>query len=200
MKLIKNAVVVANVQAIKIIIDMKKIFFLLIVICSLYQANAQFTNATLTASGLTCSMCSKAIYKALIQVPFVEKVTANVKESSYNIIFKEGITVSFDALKKSVQDAGFFVAKLTVTTNFSNTAVKNDSHILLGNTHLHFLNITDKTLDGPVSISIIDKGFVDNKTWKQYSKSTTMKCFETGTIQSCCSKDGAGERIYHVTI
>ena len=179
---------------------MKKIISLLLVTFSMYNANAQFTNAELTASGLTCSMCSKAIYKALIQVPFVEKVTANVKESSYSIVFKEGTVVSFDDLKKSVEGAGFFVAKLSVTANFNNTAIKNDAHVLLGNTNLHFLNVADKTLDGSVSISIIDKGFVDNKTWKQYSKSTTMKCFETGTMQSCCSKGGTGQRIYHVTI
>lgn len=179
---------------------MKKIFFLILVTSILNNAKAQFKSAELTASGLTCSMCSKAIYKALIQVPFIEKVTANVKESSYTIIFKENSAVNFDDLKKAVENAGFFVANLQVTGNFSNTTIKNDSHIKLGDLNLHFLNVTEKVLDGSVTFSIIDKGFVDNKTWKRYSKSTTIKCFQTGTMQSCCSKDESGQRIYHVTI
>lgn len=195
----KTAAAMVNAKAIKKS-SMKRIIFLCCLAFITVTGKAQFTNAELTASGLTCSMCSKAIYKALVQVPFVEKVTANVKESSYSIVFKAGSDVSFDALKKSVEDAGFFVASLKVTGTFSNTAIKNDAHVTLANTNLHFLNVSEQTLNGPVTFSLIDKGFVDNKTYKQYSKSTTMKCFATGTMQSCCSKDAAGQRIYHVTI
>ena len=90
---------------------------------------AQVEKVTLVASGLTCSMCSKAIYQALQKVNVIESVKANIKESSYDITFKKDVAISFDDIRRTVEDAGFSVAKLQVTFNFDNVAVENDKHI-----------------------------------------------------------------------
>lgn len=166
------------------------------------QTNAQITKATLQASGLTCSMCSNAINKSLKSIDFVEKVEANIKNSSFYITFKPGSKVDIDKLKEKVEDAGFFVASLSATVNFNNVKLANDSHVEIDGSTFHFLNIKDQTLDGDKTITVLDKGYVTAKTFKQNSKYTTMECYKTGKASTCCSKAGTpeGTRIYHVTI
>ncbi len=166
------------------------------------NANAQITKATLQASGLTCSMCSNAINKSLQSIDFIEKVEANIKNSSFDITFKPGSKVVIDELKEKVEDAGFFVASLTASVRFNKAEVANDSHIEIDGTTFHFLNIKDQTIDGDKTIKLLDKGYVTAKAFKQNSKYTTMECYKTGKASACCAKGDLkeGTRIYHVTI
>ena len=166
-----------------------------------FTVQAQITKAKLTASGLTCSMCSKAIYEALQKVSSIESVKANIKESSYNIVFKKDVAVKPDDLKKAVEDAGFFIASLQLTMNFNNIAVNNDEHIVADGLNLHFLNTQQQTLNGEKVLTILDKDYEPAKDYKKYAQYTTMKCYTTGVAAGCCSNDiKAGERIYHVTM
>ena len=163
--------------------------------------HAQITKAKLVASGLTCSMCSKSIYEALQRVSSVESVKANIKESSYNVVFKKDAAVNPDELRKAVEDAGFSIAKLQVTVSFDNVEIKNDEHIKVAGINLHFLNVQAQTLSGEKVLTVLDKYFESAKEFKKYAQYTTMKCFATGVMESCCNDKGAGgERIYHVTI
>ena len=99
---------------------MKKFFVSLALIILVSAVHAQFTKASLQASGLTCAMCSKAVKVALEKVPFVQEVKVDIKNQQYNMVFKEGSNVDFDALSKAVDDAGFSVASLKATGNFNN--------------------------------------------------------------------------------
>jgi hypothetical protein len=47
---------------------MKKLFILTVILFVSVAVNAQILKAELTATGLTCSMCSKATYKQLISI------------------------------------------------------------------------------------------------------------------------------------
>ena len=162
---------------------------------------AQVTKATLTASGLTCSMCSKSIYEALKKVSTVESIKANISKSSYSIVFKKDAAVSFDELKNAVEGAGFFVAKLQATVNFDSVEIKNDTHIINGGINFHFLNVQEQTLSGEKVLTVLDKSFVTGKEFKKYSGYTQMKCMETGVMEACCTdKAASGSRVYHVTI
>ena len=172
---------------------MKKFLIAVIMLFGLKAAQAQVSKATLTASGLTCSMCSKAIYTALLKVNTIESIKANIKESSYDIVFKKDAAVSFDELRSAVEGAGFSVAKLQAIVAFENTAVKNDAHVTVGGLNLHFLNVPDETLNGEKTLTIVDKNFIPEKEYKKYGQYTTMKCFTTGI-------GDAGQRMYHVTI
>jgi copper chaperone CopZ len=177
---------------------------ILIAFCILFAitTNAQFKQANLQASGLTCSMCSKAIFKALSVVPFVDKVDSDIKNSSYIISFKNGMDIDFDALKTAVTGAGFSVAQLKVTANFDDVKVKNDAHIIIDGKTLHFLNVSNQTLNGSKTFTIVDKNFAAAKDLKKYAQFTNMKCYQTGVMENCCTKkDGSvGTRVYHVTI
>jgi copper chaperone CopZ len=180
---------------------MKNILLIVLILVTT-SINAQIKKITLQASGLTCSMCSNAINKSLKTLDFVEGVEANIKTSSFVLLIKPNTNANLDAVKAKVEDAGFFVAKLTATINFANTAIKNDEHIKVGNDVYHFLNIPAQQLNGEQQIKILDKGFVTAKEYKRNSKLTTMNCYSTGKAASCCVKDGIteGQRIYHVTL
>lgn len=170
---------------------MKYIFFIVALLFAV-NTQAQVKSASLEASGLTCAMCSKAVYTALSKVPFVEKVDADIETSSYQISFKNGSKVDFDALSKAVVDAGFSVAKLKVTTQFKDAKVENDAHIVADNQSFHFMNVTPQTLNGTKTIRLVDKNFVLPKEYKKFGKLTTMKCYESGVMD--------GKRIYHATL
>jgi len=73
---------------------------------------ADIKKVTLVASGLTCSMCSKAIFKALSKLDFVEEVKVDIEKSMYILAFKTGKKVEIDQIKLAVTDAGFGVQSL----------------------------------------------------------------------------------------
>ena len=67
---------------------------------------------TLVASGLTCSMCSKAIFKSLSKLEFVNQVKVDIEKSKYILSFKPTSKVDLALIKKAVTDAGFGVQSL----------------------------------------------------------------------------------------
>ena len=180
---------------------MKNNMILLLLLCS-GIAGAQVKKVSLQASGLTCSMCSNAINKALKSLDFVDHVDANIKNSTFDISIKPDREVDFDLIKKKVEDAGFFVADFYATIHFSDAKAVNDQHLVVSNHTYHFLNIKDQLLDGDKTIRFLDKGFVSAKEFKKNNAFTKMECYKTGMAAECCKKDGLanGTRIFHVTI
>ncbi|HUC81098.1 MAG TPA: heavy-metal-associated domain-containing protein [Flavisolibacter sp.] len=180
---------------------MKSILFMLCLFVGV-QSQAQISKVSLQASGLTCSMCSKAVKTALEEVGFVEKVQVDIKNQQYNLSFKEGSTVDLDALNKAVQDAGFSVASMKATASVSSTKLAKDEHLKIGEQTFHFLNAANQTVNGQISFSVVDKGFVSAKDFKKYASMTKMACVQTGRMAKCCTAKEAGgeDRIYHVII
>lgn len=180
---------------------MKKIFIIAAILFSV-SVQAQVTKVSLQASGLTCSMCSNSINKSLKSLDYVEKVMANIKSSTFDITFKPGATVNFDQLKKKVEDAGFFVANLTATVQFSNLVIEKDEHYNVAGMNIHFLNAKGQVLNGEQAIQVVDKGYVSAKAFKKNQLYTQMECYKTGVAGHCCKKPGLteGSRIFHVTI
>jgi copper chaperone CopZ len=181
---------------------MKKLLWIVTLMLILGSAEAQFTKATLQATGLTCAMCNNAINKALQKVSFVESVRSDIKNASFDIVFKANSAVDIDDLKKAVEDAGFSVGGLKLVTVFNNTEIVPDKHIKIGNNNFHFINVTAQILNGEQVLTVVDKNFITEKQFKKMSSATKMSCLQTGKAGSCCVKDGLseGERVYHVTI
>jgi copper chaperone CopZ len=177
---------------------MRYIIIVLFTIFSL-SVSAQFSKASIQASGLTCAMCTKAINNALEKVAFVQSVKSDISTSTFNVAFKPNSRVDVDQLKKAVEDAGFSVSKMKLTANFNAVAVKNDEHVNINGTTFHFVRVSDQTLSGQKEITMVDKNFIGGKEFKKFSAATKMTCIHTGRAEACCSKKPA-ERIYHVTI
>jgi hypothetical protein len=90
---------------------------------------------------------------------------------------------------------------MQITAGFSSQEVYNDAHIVLGGSNFHFMNVAKQVLNGDKTFKVIDKNYVPLKEYKKNSKYTKMKCYETGVMGSCCSKNSSeAKRIYHVTI
>ena len=181
---------------------MKKIIMIVGAALISFSAVSQFSKASLLASGLTCSMCSKAVKVALEDVVYVKEVKVDIKSQEYQIVFKETTDIDFDALKNAVEDEGFSVASLKVTGNFTDVNVKKDMHINIGGKNFHFLNGNNQVLNGEKTFTIVDKDFLSAKDFKKQSSASKMECVQTGKSGACCTKEGisADARVYHVTI
>lgn len=172
---------------------MKKTFLVIVVFILALHLQAQFTKASLQATGLTCAMCSNAINKALQKVSFVESVKSDIKNSAFNIVFKQNVNVDIDALKNAVEDAGFSVGSLKLTGTFNEIKIAKDEHVQIGDKQFCFLNVNSQTLNGEATITVVDKSFVTAKEFKKISSSSKMNCMQTGKVS-------ANTRVYHVTI
>ncbi len=181
---------------------MKKTLLIFGIILFAASANAQFTKATLQATGLTCAMCSNAINKALEGISFVESVRSDIKNSAFNIVFKQDGKVNIDDLRKAVEDAGFSVGGLQVTGNFEEQTLVKDRHFRIGDLNFHFLGTGEQVLKGEQTLTVLDKDFIAAKEYKKLSGSTKHSCYKDGKASSCCTSEGiaAGERVYHVRI
>jgi copper chaperone CopZ len=183
---------------------MKKFFLSLMIISLALITNAQVEKAQFQASGLTCSMCSNAINKALKTVSFIESINTDLNKNLFEITFKKNVPVDLDAIKKKVEDAGFSIAKFWIVADFKNVKIDKEEHVAVGNFNFHFMNVKQQTLNGEQRLQLIDKDFVSAKEFKKNNAYTSMPCYQTGTMAECCkSADAnlnASNRIYHVTI
>ncbi|MGK2861391.1 MAG: heavy-metal-associated domain-containing protein [Chitinophagaceae bacterium] len=181
---------------------MKKMFFIVMVMTIATSSDAQFERATLQATGLTCAMCSNAIHKALLEVPFIESVKSDIKNSAFNMVFRNDKEVSIDALRKAVEDAGFSVGNLKMTGNFRDLKIKKDQHVVLGKEVFHFLDVRDQVLNGESTFTVVDKNFLSARQFKKISSASGMACVQTGKAETCCLEEGVPveARVYHVTI
>ena len=144
-----------------------KTIFLSIAIAFSVALNAQVTKVNLKASGLTCSMCSNAINKALKTLDFVESVEADMKTYTFTISFKANSSVDFDKIKKKVEDAGFSVSEFTAFVNFKNVQLKYDEPVTIDSKTLIFVNTQQQLLNGIKEIKILDKGFISPKEYRK---------------------------------
>lgn len=156
------------------------------------SANAQFIKADVQVSGLTCSMCQLATEKALKTLDFVSDIKPDLNKNIYVLTFKKDKNVNLDQIKNKVKGAGFSVSKLVATVNFNEVKVSNNyQYKYLGNT-FHFVNVPAKSLTGLTRITVLDKGFIPDNTFKKNAAEIKTPGYKTGQL--------AGERVYHVTI
>jgi copper chaperone CopZ len=149
---------------------MKKLFILTVISFVSVIGNAQIVKAELTATGLTCSMCSKATYKQLISISEVDKVEPDLNNTAFVIYFKNGSAANISDIKKKVEDAGFSVGELVVTFNLNNQSIENNSSFQLDNSTYTVMDTKSATLTGEVKAKILDKGYIFEKEYKQISK------------------------------
>ena len=171
----------------------------ILLVCISTTTFANFVGAKVKVTGITCSMCSNSVHKALSSLSFIEKIDVDLENAIFTLIFKQGEKVVIDEIKNKIEGAGFSVGELNADFKFSNVNVSKDYHYEFeGNTY-HFVNVSDKTLDNTISIKFVDKGLISSKEYKKYVGLTSMKCIKTGKPDKCCPVSST-KRIYHVTI
>ena len=162
-----------------------KIFIAVLLIAG--TAKAQFINADLQISGLNCALCAKKTTASLKALSFVSDVKPDPMHNSYNITFKNGSPVNFDEIGKVVKEENFFVSSLTATFNFANVKV-TDNYFSYGGDTYRIMNNSGKPLNGPIVITIVDKGLAPRWVSKKYLG------------QAAVAEPAKSGRLYHVAI
>lgn len=123
-------------------------------------SNAQISKAQIRATGLTCSMCSNAIFKQLKSLPDVINVETDLNTSTFFVTLSDSNSATPLIFKNKVEQAGFSIGSLIVTFN-TKTAMKSP-YILIGESRIK----SDK-----IQAQILDKGYVTAKEFKKLQKS-----------------------------
>ena len=137
---------------------MKNIIISFVVLFFAMESNAQIVKADIIATGLTCSMCSKSIYKQLTSLPEVASVDTDLNTNTFTVTLKPNTNVSPNIFRDNVEKAGFFIGSLVVTTDSKTLA--------------NYINVEKKKIANAklVQVQILDKGFVTQKEFKKLAK------------------------------
>jgi len=151
---------------------MKKVF---VFICCLWAliSQAQVQKVNLQASGLTCAMCSKAIYKAVAALSFVDTVTVDIEASTYELRFKKEATPRFDQIAKAVVDAGFSVAKLSADIKFDKQSVDKNGETELDGIRYKIVANAPGILQGTKKMQFVGKPYMLPKDFKKIAQVNT---------------------------
>lgn len=175
-----------------------------LLVCTLFAvllfsgANAQVKKIELQASGLTCSMCSKAINKALSPLPFVEGIKTDLNKNLFIITPKDSVFANPDDIRQKVEEAGFSVARLFIEMTVPDSQVQPDQQLEQNGYQLLFVGATPRKITGTVRFQFIDKGLVTAKEYKKFSGLTRSKFYKTGVTTEPTATGST--RIYHVTL
>ncbi|MFN9710156.1 MAG: heavy-metal-associated domain-containing protein [Bacteroidota bacterium] len=164
------------------------IFFFLFLVY--LQPKAQIIRGELQAAGLTCAMCSNAIYKSLKTLKFIREIEVDLNRSSFNFNFKQGEEIDFDAIRKKVEDAGFSVSLFKFNADFSGYDLKDQQEIIFNHSRYCLLNAAN--LSSPIkgTFNVINRGFLSDKDYRKYAALIKEKG---------CSSQSA-EMIYYIMI
>ncbi len=149
---------------------MKNLITIIAMLVLPFVTQAQIKEVKLQASGLTCSMCSNSIHKALEKLSFVKNVKSNVETSVFTIDFKDKANVDIAAMQKAVKKAGFSVADFVMTVKFKSVAVQNKSNLNIADDKFYLIDTKSKILDGLVDLRVLNKDFMSKKDFKKVEK------------------------------
>lgn len=163
---------------------------------------SQISRATLQASGLTCALCAKSIYTNLTSLAFVDSVDTDLETSSFLIVFKPGIKLDIDAIRKKVEDAGFSVSKLLLKVDQGGLAIGNDQKIRIGDNVFHFIGVKKQLSPSSFEIRVIDQKYLSAKEFKKLTAGSKISCYQFNKSLPCVIPEGNTEAIgiFHVTL
>lgn len=145
---------------------MKQLVIIVLLTFAIKVQAQQIIKADLVATGLTCSMCSNAIYKQLKSISNVDSVTVDLNTHQYTIYLNKANTLSANDFKIKVEKAGFFVGVLTLYFNVNAIEISDGKQV--GN--YVFIDTKQTVLNGIVKAQVMDKGFITAKEYKKNQK------------------------------
>src|SRR5690554_1462518 len=147
------------------ILNIKLLVAAIVAVFTSVNAFAQIKKADISATGLTCSMCSNAINKQLASMPQVAKITTDLNTNTFTVFFKDNAVVEPVELKDAVEKAGFFVGSMNLTMKVD--ANKLDAHSTLKTAAGFFICMDKRPSDQETQYRVLDKGFVTQREFKE---------------------------------
>lgn len=139
-----------------------------------FKANAQFQSAVIGVDGLTCSACSFATQKSLLELKSVDSVDMQLEKNTATVYFKKGEKVNVKDLAKKVVDAGFSVRSITATLKVKELEVSPDYCWNYEGDQYHFIKLeAPKKISGEVQLTFVGEKYMPGKEfkkWKMYFK------------------------------
>ncbi len=137
---------------------MKKLFLIVCIGFILTNtAIAQIKSAEIVASGLTCSMCSKAIFKSLEKLSFVDSVKVNIETSTYILTLSNSKEVKIEDIKEAVYGAGFAIAKLGLSLQLADKIASNGAVFTNANYQFKWKLAKDKNVTPLQKVWVLNK-------------------------------------------
>ena len=152
------------------------IFITMIFCLSYLTGNAQYKSAEIGVDGLTCSACSFATQKSLLELKSVDSVYMELEQNKATVFFKTGEKVNVKDLAKKVVDAGFSVRSISAVVNIQDLDLSPDHCWNYENDTYHFIKLEGpKKLNGAIQLTFIGEKYMaakEFKKWKMYLKNT----------------------------
>lgn len=152
------------------------------------QPEPELKGAVIQAAGLTCAMCSNAIYKSLLTIPFIDQVEPDLSTSSFVISFKNDAPVNPDIIRRKIEDAGFSVASFTWNILFHQSDLKETTIFTVRD--ISFCLPESNHADGPKRLIMADKHFTTERNLRLYDRKWKGKE---------CEKS-PDKKVYHVVM
>ncbi len=137
----------------------KSVLLTLILLISSTMSNAQISKIELRATGLTCSMCSNAIFKQLESISEVDSVETDLNTNTFIVFLKKDNTLNPRTFKEKVEKAGFFIGEFIVTA--TPEILDKSCYILLEG---------KPKKQSEIQFQVLDNGYVTLKEFKKLSK------------------------------
>jgi copper chaperone CopZ len=157
----------------------KRVLLTIILLISATISNAQISKIELRATGLTCSMCSNAIFKQLESISDVDSVETDLNTNTFIVFLKKDNRLNPKTFKEKVEKSGFFIGVFIFTA----TPEILDSSI--------YILLDDKPKKQiEVKFQVLDQGYVTEKEFKKLSK----------TYKGLATYSANNENDYHIKI
>lgn len=150
---------------------MKKLFLFVFAVVLQTVTHAQINTVLLKVDGLTCSACSFATQKSILQLDFVEDIKMDLNSHIATITFKPGKKISIQQISKKVYDAGFSVGSMVAVFEFKSNEVSENICFEFEGDLYHFEQMPEKTiLNGVASIKFIGEKYMSKSEFKKWKK------------------------------
>lgn len=147
----------------------KYLFSVVLIVATALCSKAQIKNVSIRVDGLTCSACSYATQKSLLELAFVDSVKMDLANNIANVTFKNEAKINISQIAQKVVDAGFSVGKLTSSFNFD-AAVKNENYCFEYDGSLYYIiNTQEPEVKGERTVLFVGKKYMNKaelKKWK----------------------------------
>jgi len=142
-----------------------KITILLFVVF-ISNVSAQIQKVEIVATGLTCSLCSNAIYKQLQSINEVEKIEVDLNKNMFIVTLKNENTLTPKIFKDKVEKAGFFVGSMVLYINIDKLPISENKQ----SAEYIVVEKSSETLNKIVAAQVLDKGYLTAKEYKKIRK------------------------------